>query len=239
MVRIVTWNVLAQPLIEPCNGRIHTFEERCTRIEAMLRELGGDVVFLQEVTPRHWKQLRRAFSETYALGRLACHDQTDWPDWARSTDYGNVTLVRRATGRLLRCNAEYWHSSGTAYDTCTVSVADRTIRTINIHLDSERHKLRQKELRQCIRATRDDTGPVLIAGDLNTDSSSTHRLLKSAGFRCMSSPDQITHSIDDKTIDWIYTRGLPTPSIRASTISVSLYQCGSDHYPVLTDLGGL
>lgn len=232
-MRIVTWNILAQCLIDSKDfPGLSPFElEFPQRIKAIAKELlrlQADIYFLQEVTESAAKTLRKLIPNL-AWGRLALHDQSSWGP-AKGAPYGNLTAVAPSY-LLISQKAEYWHPSGTAYDTSVIRrVSDSSVlTTINLHLDSASDKLRKAETRELLANM--PTGEVLIAGDFNSDAPELHGLFNQHPI----GKYLITDLQEQIMADYIYfnikgvaaTYSTPSPTD-------SLY-AGSDHLPLLME----
>lgn len=241
MPSFATWNVLAQMFIEPKWYPGHDEKEweyklRLDRIEKHITQWDPDVIFFQEVTPEMRDELQKRLPH-YHFGKLAVHDQSEWPEDCKSREYGNVTAVRIQFGEILCQSANYWHSSGTAYDTSyIVRHTDRSCYfTVNAHLDSQSNQLRKEEAQAMLIRTC-GVPQLVIAGDLNTDAREVHDLFADYDMVPTIPPDLAKSTFLDEPamIDYIYTRGLEVVS--SGVVASKPWQNGSDHNLVLADL---
>lgn len=244
--RFATWNVLAQPFIEPRwypnhDSSLWDYETRLERIINCIKNACGllDVLFLQEVTIEMYDELKTALANHYTFGKLALHDQRTWSEYAKSRPYGNVTLVATWFGEFLSQTANYWHSSGTVYDTSViVSFCRRDVYvTVNVHLDSESAQLRLEETDELLEHTL-GVNHLVVAGDLNSNEPELHSRFAKFGLESAVPHDkpQYTFLDSDAMIDYLYFRGIPV--LDAKVIAPkSAFLDGSDHHVVVAELG--
>jgi endonuclease/exonuclease/phosphatase family metal-dependent hydrolase len=229
---IVSWNILAQGLVNPkdfpgVKRRELHLNHRMSLIISELQRLQADVYLLQEVTPRVAKILGRMLPQWQVMP-LSLHDQRSWGS-ARVPSYGNLTLVRRQPClRVEKHNTYYWHASGTAYDVTMFRWHGIPITCFNIHLDSESPSLRMAEVKALKKyPSSTQTKRFIIGGDFNTEDKSLHKHFKRMYSSKSNTP---TDLLDHIEADYIYSSWQSTP-LKISVTQPSLY-CGSDHIPV-------
>jgi endonuclease/exonuclease/phosphatase family metal-dependent hydrolase len=261
--RILSWNILAQPLISlddyPATLPTDlTLGKRLLRIIQHLVYFDADLMFLQEVTPHVQHILHDTFARTHVVLPLSPHNQSNWPQSTRSEPYGNVTIYRRQMFRLRQHQCVYLHHWGTAYDESVFdlltipadSVQRQPLTCFNIHLDSQDALLRKQETQVLLAYLSRTPGYVIVAGDFNTNDASLHQeVVKRGMLQSVVKPSHVRGSYlcERPMIDYIYVRSGMTPVVgmvwdHHSTnhskhtpcqIAQTLQVKGSDHHPVV------
>lgn len=240
-----TWNVLAQMFIEPRWYPGHDEKEwqYNLRLDRIVKCIDGlyplDVIFFQEVTPEMYDELVKRLPH-YTFGNLALHDQSKWEEHVKSRHYGNVTAVATWYGEFLAQTANYWHESGTVYDTSVIMSFDERDMyfTVNVHLDSESATLRVEEANAVLEHTF-GVEHLVIAGDMNSNSPELHNRFAKYGLESAVQHDkaQSTFLDDPAMIDYIYTRG-GIPVLDAKIVAPQKpWSDGSDHNLVVAEFG--
>jgi len=247
--RVVDWNI-----------------ERGMQLSAIvefLKKCSPDLIFLQEVDlnakrTHHLdiaQEIAQALKLNFVFGR-AFEELTQGSH--KSTAYqGQATLsswpIKNARVIRFRQQTTFWEPhwylpriepfqerhGGRIALAADVEISGKTVTTYNLHLESrEGDTLRVSQLNEVLAefASRGNTCPALIAGDLNLNAGEgeASAALKKAGFQdALGLPGVRTRPArgvfdHGRSIDWVFSTG----DVRASEGKVHSSVRASDHYPV-------
>lgn len=258
MLKVVSWNVLAQPWIDH-EIRSHAQDKRhvrrpyrIARQVELLARIDADVLLLQEVTPIALTQFKSALTQYESP---SCFSRMYWqPKTARTPVNGNAVLWRRDLFANASCGLlELDHRRGNYASLleATHLPTGHSVKFVSLHLeygDRAAGALQFKRLFNQQFITSADRH-VVVAGDFNMGPPNwlVERDVKVHKFSdCVRKTGLMTHPFregpDDNIIDHVLIRGFKcrkTVVPQCSSIGESLRLLGSDHYPVVAWLSFL
>ena len=247
-IKMVNWNI-----------------NRGLQLQRVIEFLGrakADIILLQETDLNarrtHRLNIAREISEKLRLNYVFGREFQELTQGSSGSPayHGQATLSRwpLSNPRILRFQKQssFWRPhwflpeidpfqeriGGRLALVCEADVADKTVVTYNLHLESKGDdRLRSSQLEETLEDTRQYSArtPILLAGDFNLDVSggTVAMAIRRAQFQdAFADQHRATtpHSFfaDGRTIDWIFSRGPIRPSQPEVHRSVS----ASDHYPL-------
>ena len=240
---------------------------RLTRVIEFLQSCRADLILLQEVDSNarrtHHLDVAREIAQALKMNYVFAREFQELTQGSRLSPayHGQATLSAwpLSNPRILRFQKQsnFWRPhwfvpeispfqeriGGRLALVVEAKVADKTIVTYNLHLESKGDdELRCSQLDESFSDARhyDANRPILLAGDLNIDASQgpAAGAITRAHFLDAFANQHVTtrpaHSVLDhgRIIDWILTRG----PARARRSQVHCSVAGSDHFPLSIDL---
>lgn len=220
MLKIISWNLLANEFIDPSDYPaipaeiLYDRETRINRIIAfILTHVDTDLFLFQEVMPMEADKLKAALNQYQAFISLplAWYGETIWQS-------SNMIFVK--AGKWNMCNLSF----GLVITCENMSIA-------NIHLDDMDDNTRILQIRQLIAAL-SNTPTAIIGGDFNheyDESSALYKCLHDAQFNSHNFHITYRDKINASSIDQIATRNLGL----FNSYTVEPAEFISDHFPVI------
>jgi endonuclease/exonuclease/phosphatase family metal-dependent hydrolase len=229
-VRVLTWNV--GKIYLGTHGDSRPADADLKHIAAVIRETGPDLVALQEMRDRAQLDLLLAHLRGAYVGYVPDEEINDRRTAVLAKNRPDVAFAQIVT------------STGRAAAVARVTLGNRQLSFVSVHLDAFNPRLRATQAEEIVDWTgRNDDRELILAGDFNFDAdfltnheplhsdAEIYRLL-TAHFEDAASGGRGT-TIVDRRLDYLFSRG----RLRRRLVQVMDHKVGAmmDHVPVLVD----
>lgn len=248
MLKILTWNVLAQQWIDlelkdAALDKRHL--KRTYRIEKQLqyiKQTNPDVILLQETTPIVLRQYQRQLPDY----EIDCFSQMRWQK-EYSPINGNAILWKKNILKDTRCDTIILDKQAGIYGTLLRARVTNgaQITFVNVHLSYGNFKAASNQFKTIFDYLERSDQKIVIGGDFNMGYPDweIERFFNGKGFTDCLKRNTVTHPFKNdpygQTIEHILIKNMKCQNIsigESKSIGDSLKKYGTDHYPIVVEI---